>query len=98
MKRILCVFLVGFIMSSSAALAGISTKEKAGKREPFKQGGKTGADMIQEGWLGDRVICVDGLKLFQTVGPAWGDRANPSVSTIQLYEERDGEVVPAKCK
>ena len=98
MKRILCVFLVGLILSPSLALAEITTIEKAGKKEPFKQGGKTGADMIQEEWFGDRVICVDGLKLFQTVGPGWGAGANPAISTIQLYEERDGKVVPAKCK
>jgi hypothetical protein len=45
----------------------------------------------------DRIICVDGLKLFQTIGPAWGDGAAPMVSTVQLYEERGGKVVPAKC-
>ncbi len=51
------------------------------------------------------VICVDGLKLLQTVGPAasgaWGSAGynlNPAVSTVQLYEERDGRVVPVRCK
>lgn len=47
--------------------------------------------------LTDRVLCVDGLKLFQTIGPAWGNGASPVVSTIQLYEERGGKVFPAKC-
>ena len=51
------------------------------------------------------VLCVDGLKLLQTVGPtasgAWGSAGynlNPAVNTVQLYEERDGRVVPARCK
>lgn len=47
------------------------------------------------------VLCVDGLKLFQTVGPTAIAHLNgitPSVSTIQLYEERDGKVVPARCR
>ncbi len=41
-------------------------------------------------WV-DRVICVDGLKLFQTWPVGY------PASTIQLYEERDGKVVPAQC-
>ncbi len=51
------------------------------------------------------VLCVDGLKLLQTVGPAaagaWGSAGynlNPAISTVQLYEERDGRVVPARCQ
>ena len=50
------------------------------------------------------VLCVDGLKVFQTIGPAaggiWGSSGynlNQAVSTIQLYEERNGKVVPATC-
>lgn len=50
------------------------------------------------------VLCVDGLKVFQTIGPAaggiWGSSGynlNQAVSTIQLYEEKDGRVVPATC-
>lgn len=50
------------------------------------------------------VLCVDGLKVFQTIGPSasgvWGSSGynlNQTVSTIQLYEERDGRVVPATC-
>ena len=55
------------------------------------------------------VLCVDGLKVLQTVGPsrghlkglgrgAAGYSMNPAVSTIQLYEERDGQTVPARCR
>ncbi|MCP3671276.1 MAG: hypothetical protein GY814_12755 [Gammaproteobacteria bacterium] len=47
------------------------------------------------------VLCVDGLKILQTVGPAagWGGGVGFShaVSTVQLYEERDGKALPAKC-
>ena len=48
------------------------------------------------------VLCVEGLKFFQTVGPGWGRGAdvavNLAVSTVQVYEERKGKVMPAKCK
>ncbi|MDD2462828.1 MAG: hypothetical protein PHI97_02420 [Desulfobulbus sp.] len=42
----------------------------------------------------DRLLCVDGLKVFQTwVTPGGG----AGVSNIQLYEVRNGKVVPATC-
>ncbi len=45
----------------------------------------------------DRVICVDGLKLFQTTGMGGGTSTVQVISTIQLYETKNGKVVPATC-
>jgi hypothetical protein len=45
----------------------------------------------------DRVICVDGLKLFQTTSMGGGTGTLPAISTIQLYETKSGKVVPATC-
>lgn len=46
----------------------------------------------------DRVICVDGLKVFQTIAFGYGSGSGADVSNIQLYEEKGGKVVPVRCK
>ncbi len=45
----------------------------------------------------DKVLCVDGLKVFQTVVFGYGDGSGAAVSNMQLYEEKDGKVVPVNC-
>ena len=54
-----------------------------------------GADDNRYGF--DRVICVDGLKIFQTIAFGYGDGTGAAVSNIQLYEEKNGKVVPVRC-
>ncbi|MES9882656.1 MAG: hypothetical protein ABW185_17455 [Sedimenticola sp.] len=115
MSMILLVFLVAIHTSGMAAE---SEKVTGGELEvsndvkSFEGSvgfGGGGAGLKTSLWargLRRFVLCVDGLKLLQTVGPtaggAWGNGAgfnlNPSVSTIQLYEERGGKVVPVRCK
>jgi hypothetical protein len=46
----------------------------------------------------DRILCVDGLKVFQTTAIGYGKGAATAVSNIQLYEENNGKVVPVRCK
>lgn len=46
----------------------------------------------------DRVICVDGLKVFQTIVFGYGQGSSASISNIQLYESKDGTTVPVKCE
>lgn len=45
----------------------------------------------------DRVLCVDGLKIFQTIAFGVGSGSGAAVSNIQLYEMKDGKKVPATC-
>ncbi len=45
-----------------------------------------------------KVLCVDGLKFFQTIGPGSSERSALIVSTVQMYESKKGRVVPATCK
>ncbi len=45
----------------------------------------------------DRVLCVDGMKIFQTVAFGAGNGYGAAISNIQLYEEKNGKVVPATC-
>lgn len=45
----------------------------------------------------DKVLCVDGLKVFQTIAFGYGQASGAGVSNIQLYEEKSGKVVPVRC-
>lgn len=45
----------------------------------------------------DRVLCIDGMKIFQTIAFGAGNGYGAAVSNIQLYEEKNGKVVPATC-
>ena len=46
----------------------------------------------------DRLLCVDGLKVFQTATFGFGIGSGTAVSNIQLFEVKDGKVVPATCQ
>ncbi|MBU0483850.1 MAG: hypothetical protein KKB30_04985 [Proteobacteria bacterium] len=91
MKTVLVMIL--FVIVFSAGLSSAAVTESS--RADVMLGSGPARPLAKIGF--DRVICVDGLKLFQTIGPGWGDGAAPAVSTIQLYEERGGKVVPVKC-
>lgn len=45
----------------------------------------------------DRVLCVDGVKVFQTVVYTDSSTGGAAVSSLQLYEEKDGKSVPMRC-
>ena len=45
----------------------------------------------------DRILCVDGMKIFQTIAFGAGNGYGAAISNIQLYEEKNGKVVPATC-
>ena len=45
----------------------------------------------------DRVLCIDGMKVFQTIAFGAGNGYGAAVSNIQLYEEKNGKVIPATC-
>ena len=52
---------------------------------------------------GVQILCIDGQKFVHAYGWAsmstvQGVAAGGGVNVIQVYEERDGKVVPAKCK
>ena len=40
---------------------------------------------------------IDGMKVFQTIAFGAGNGYGAAVSNIQLYEEKNGKVVPATC-
>jgi len=45
----------------------------------------------------DRVLCVDGFKVFQTIVFGFVKEGGAAVSNIQLMEERSGNLVPVRC-
>ena len=45
----------------------------------------------------DRVLCVDGFKVFQTIVFGFVKDGGAAVSNIQLMEEKDGMLVPVRC-
>lgn len=56
-----------------------------------------GAGADEHRYGSDRIICVDGLKIFQTIAFGYGNGTGAAVSNIQLYEEKNGKVVPVRC-
>lgn len=78
------VLLLGLIGAASLSFAG----EKIQELDTDRGDARTYSFGAQ-----DRLLCVDGLKVFQTV--SYGSGAG--VSNIQLYEVRNGKVVPATC-
>ena len=45
----------------------------------------------------DRVLCVDGFKVFQTIVFGFVKDGGAAVSNIQLMEEKDGMLVSVRC-
>jgi hypothetical protein len=45
----------------------------------------------------DRVLCVDGFKVFQTIVFGFVKEGGAAVSNIQLMEEKNGNLVPVRC-
>ncbi len=45
----------------------------------------------------DRILCVDGFKVFQTIVFGFAKDGGAAVSNIQLMKEKDGKLVPVRC-
>jgi hypothetical protein len=90
MKRLLQGLVVVFLFCSAVSvlaseIAPLTAKWEIGKDdEPMRR-------------MVDKVLCIDGLKVFQTVAFGYGDGSGAAVSNIQLYEEKNGKVVPVRC-
>ena len=87
MKKVICVSVVLIIVLGGVA-SGL-----AKIREMDRERG--GADLQN---VNDRVLCVDGFKVFQTIVFAFDERGGSAVSNIQLMEERNGVLVPVRCQ
>jgi len=86
MKKLFCVGVVLLAVLGSVALV------PAEIRETQKERGGAGLQNVH-----DRVICVDGFKVFQTIVFGFAKDGGAAVSNIQLMEERNGSLVPVLC-
>jgi hypothetical protein len=82
----LCVGMLATDVFAGGEIYEIRSKENAA-------GGAGGA-----GERIDRLLCIDGLKVFQTVVFGVGEGSGASVANMQLYVEQGGKVVPATCE
>ena len=87
MKKLFCVVVVLIIVLGSVALGLAKIREIDRERG--------GADLQN---VHDRVICVDGLKVFQTIVFGFAREGGAAVSNIQLMEESNGVLVPVRCQ
>jgi hypothetical protein len=83
MKKLFCVGVVLLVVLGSLALVFAEIRET--------QRGRGGPDLKN---VHDRVLCVDGFKVFQTIFVKDGGAA---VSNIQLMEEKNGNLLPVRC-
>ncbi|MGD9250786.1 MAG: hypothetical protein PVG19_06155 [Desulfobacterales bacterium] len=87
MKKLLCAVAVLLVVLASAAFV------TAEIRQIHRERG--GADLQN---VNDRVLCVDGFTVFQTIVFAFDDKGGSAVSNIQLMEEKNGKLVPVRCQ
>jgi hypothetical protein len=87
MKKSFCLGVVLIIVLGGVALGLAEIREL--RRE------RGGADLQN---VNDRVLCVDGFKVFQTIVFAFDNRGGSAVFNLQLMEERNGMLVPVRCQ
>ncbi len=86
MIAILMALATVMLLTATTALAKIREQDRNSDISRHVKGHST-----------DRVLCVDGMKIFQTVAFGAGNGYGAAISNIQLYEEKNGKVVPATC-
>lgn len=86
MKKFLSVGVVLLVILGSVPLVFADIREIQRKR--------AGRDLQN---VNDRVICVDGFKVFQTIAFGFAEDGGAAVSNIQLMENKDGKLVPVRC-
>ncbi len=86
MKRFFRVGIVLLVVLGSVALVFAKIREEQKER---------GGPSLQNVY--DRVLCVDGFKVFQTIVFGFVKDGGAAVSNIQLMEEKNGNPVPVRC-
>jgi hypothetical protein len=86
MKRVMQGVLLGAVVLSVSSVFASEIKE-------LVAGGSASAKQQ----VVNRVLCIDGLKVFQTTVFGGDDGTGAAVSNIQLYDEENGKVVPVLC-
>jgi len=53
---------------------------------------------LAPGRLGTVVVCLDGRAFAVTAMMGHGNTATPAVGIVQVYEDRGGQALPARCQ
>ena len=83
------IYYVAFILL--ACIGSVATASA----EIDEMGRKRGGSDLQN--VHDRVLCVDGFKVFQTIVFGFTKGGGAAVSNIQLMEEENGNLIPVRC-
>ena len=86
MKKFIRMGVILLVIVGSVAFVSADIKETQRER---------GGNDLQN--VHDRIICVDGFKVFQTIVFGFKNDGGAAVSNIQLMEEKDGKLVPVRC-
>ena len=86
MKNILCIGLLVIVVFGSACAVSAKIHEIEAAR------GGAGLQNVH-----NKVLCVDGFKVFQTIVFGFKGDGGTGISNIQLMEEKDGNLVPVRC-
>ena len=86
MKKYFRVGVVLLLVLGSVALVFADIRETQKER---------GGSDLQN--VHDRVLCVDGFKVFQTIVFGFVKDGGAAVSNIQLMEEKNGMLAPVRC-
>jgi hypothetical protein len=86
MKKFICSGIVLLAVLGSVALVSAGISEIKAAR---------GGQGLQN--VHDRILCVDGFKVFQTIVFGFKNDGGAAVSNIQLMEENNGNLVPVHC-
>ena len=89
-KRFLQVLFVVFFLSFSVSILASEIKE-------LQRNSVVLPSYSKYGYI-DRVLCIDGLKVLQTIAFDKDKGTGAAVSNIQLYEDKKGNVVPVRCQ
>lgn len=91
-RRVVILGLCSVLFASSSLVFASEIKELAARSDvAMRMFGE------RSGGAADRVLCIDGLKVFQTIAFGYGNGTGAAVSNIQLMEEKNGKVVPVRC-
>jgi len=85
-RKLLQVIIIVFVLCSAVSLFAFDIRTLHQSKIDDSSGT----------WHQDAALCVDGLKVFRTI--AYQKNGGAAVSNIQLHEEKDGQVVPARCE
>lgn len=90
-------FLMGVTVLGAAAADLPGSKILADRLENGRVLAFASTDLAP-GRLGAAVVCLDGRAFAVSAMMGHGNTATPAVGIVQVYEERDGKPVPARCQ